>query len=72
MAREKNIVESVQITLSTTSRVRDYLEELALMGLYGKNVAEAAERLVSDMINQKINSGELDRMPRLEKPDQTA
>jgi len=71
MAREKNIVDSVQITLSTNIRMREYLEDLALQGLYGKNVAETAERLLSTIINQKIKDGELDRRPNIEKPPET-
>ncbi len=64
MPREPNLMESVQITLSTTTLVRSYLEDLVRRGTYGKNVAEAAERLVSLMITQKVADGEIrDRTP---------
>ena len=39
MARPKNTTETVQITLSTTSQVKELLEELSKTGFYGKNAA---------------------------------
>ena len=47
MARKPNPVKSVQITVSTTPLVHGYLSALVDTGLYGKNPAEAAERLVA-------------------------
>ena len=43
MARAKNSVESIQITLSSTKVVKAYLELLTTEGLHGKNVAETAQ-----------------------------
>src|SRR5260370_1163987 len=47
MARKPNPVKSVQITVSTTPLVHGYLSALVDTGLYGKNPAEAAERLIA-------------------------
>lgn len=47
--------------LSTTPTVRDYLETLVASGLYGKSVAEAAERLVGRGIEGLIRDGTLER-----------
>ena len=52
MARPRNTAETVTITLSTTPQVKHYLEELLAEGLYGKNVAEAAERLIAEKIRE--------------------
>lgn len=63
MARQKNSVETAQITISTTPMIRDYLEQLTAGGLYGKSPAEAAERLISERIKQLIKEEELNRIP---------
>ena len=57
----KNLVETVQITLSTTPQIEAYLEALVLAGTYGKNTAEAAERLVAQSLEQFSVSGRLQR-----------
>jgi hypothetical protein len=56
MARPKNSAETVTITLSTTPQVRGYLEVLVADGTYGKNVAEAAERLIAEKIRELRSS----------------
>lgn len=43
---------TVTITLSTTPQVKRWLEALVDDGTYGKNVAEAAERLIADKIRE--------------------
>ena len=43
---------TVTITLSTTPQIRRWLEILVADGTYGKNVAEAAERLIADKIRE--------------------
>jgi len=66
MARAKNSVESVQVTLSVTKPVRAYLEMLAADGLNGKNVAETANVLITERIKELIKDGQLppaSRMP---------
>jgi len=59
MPRKKNQLETVSITLSTTEPVVAYLEALVESGLYGKNPAEAAERLVAQGIEELIRRGTL-------------
>lgn len=66
MARAKNLVEAVQITVSTTPQIRDFLEELTGSGLYGKNVAETANVLLGERIRDLRKSGELGRDPNTE------
>lgn len=61
MARTKNSVETVQITLSTTEGVRDLLEQMTEGGLYGKNVADTANILITEKIRELIKNGELAR-----------
>jgi hypothetical protein len=59
MARSRNQAETVTITLSTTSQVRSFLEVLVADGTYGKNVAEAAERLIAERIRELKGEGSL-------------
>lgn len=59
MARKKNQVQTVPVTMSTTPQVVHYLEALVLTGLYGKTTPEAAERLISQRIEQLIREGTL-------------
>lgn len=61
MPRKKNQLKTVSITISTTQPVIDYLEVLVESGLYGKNPAEAAERLISLGIDDLIERGKLQR-----------
>lgn len=50
MPRKKNASATVTIRISTTPQIESYLRQLAETGLYGKNPAEAAERLLSEGI----------------------
>jgi len=61
MARGRNRIETVMIHISTTPPVGNYLEELVSSGLYGKNTAEAAERLVARGIENLVREGALRR-----------
>jgi hypothetical protein len=54
MARSRNTAETVTITISTTPAVRDHLQAIANCGLDGKNVAEVAERLISESIRKRL------------------
>lgn len=56
MARQKNSVETVQITISVTEKVRDQLELLTTTGYYGKNAAETANTLIAERIRQLVES----------------
>jgi hypothetical protein len=46
VARQKNSVDTVQITLSVTPAIRDFLDQLSQSGFYGKNTAETAADLL--------------------------
>jgi hypothetical protein len=60
MARKPNNIKTAPpITLSTTPPVVAYLEQLVATGLYGKNPAEAAERLVANGIRNLLKDGTL-------------
>ena len=63
MPRERNTIATRQITISTTERVVEYLTELNRTGLWGKNPAEAAERLVAEGIRQLIEKSALAAQP---------
>lgn len=52
MGRTRNPTRTVTFTISTTPTVRAYLEAIVERGLYGKNVAEAAERLISEKLRE--------------------
>ncbi len=56
MPRSANTVPSVQITISTTLMNKLFLEALVGHGGYGKNAADAAERLVSERL-RKLRRG---------------
>ncbi len=54
MARQKNAIPSVQLTLSVTEQVRDHLERMTQSGMFGKNSAETANLLLIDAIRAHI------------------
>ena len=58
MARQKNNVDTVQITLSVTQSVRDFLEQLSISGFYGKNAAETAHVLLKEKIRDLQRDGQ--------------
>jgi hypothetical protein len=64
MPRQPNKIETTQFTVSTTPPIRKLLEDLVATGLYGKNIAEAAERLIADSIRQLIGAGTLRKQRR--------
>ncbi|CEF48621.1 unnamed protein product [uncultured bacterium] len=64
MARKPNPVKSIQITVSTTPLVHGYLSALVDTGLYGKNPAEAAERLIAKGIEVALAGGIIPRRER--------
>jgi|GraSoi2013_100cm_1033763.scaffolds.fasta_scaffold184609_2 hypothetical protein len=59
MPRKRNNVPTVTITISTTEGVRSYLDALVSGGLFGKNPAEAAERLVARGLENLLRDGTL-------------
>ena len=54
-----NLLATTTITLSTNPLVVDRLERLVLTGAYGKNAAEAAERLLSLTLHTLDKEGEI-------------
>jgi len=59
MPKKANLLGTVSITISATPQVAEYLERLVRTGLYGKNTAEAAGRLVERGIEGLIEKYEL-------------
>ena len=64
MARQKNAISSVQLTVSVTERVRDTLDRMTETGMFGKNAAETANMLLINAIREYIEKGS----PLLEPP----
>ena len=61
MGRSPNHVPTVTITVSTTPQLRKYLVQLVATGLFGKNAAEAAERLIARSVEQLAREGVVSR-----------
>ena len=59
MPKAHNLLTTEQITISTTPQIMTYLKRLVLTGFYGKNHAEAAERLVAKSIENLVENGKL-------------
>ena len=57
MARQKNSISSVQLTVSVTERVREHLDRMTETGMFGKNAAETANLLLIDSIREYIEKG---------------
>ena len=57
MARQRNAITSVQLTVSVSERVRDVLEQMTQTGMFGKNAAETANMLLIDAIRKYIERG---------------
>jgi hypothetical protein len=59
MAKLSNPVPTVQFTISTTPQVGAYLDQLLATGFYGKNRADAAEKVITSTLKQMLRDGEL-------------
>jgi hypothetical protein len=57
MARPKNILKTVTLTISTNQPLMDNLENLVLSGSFGKSSPEAAERLIAKGIQELLKDG---------------
>jgi hypothetical protein len=55
MPKPKNVTPTQQITIATTPQVVKILTRLAEQGLHGKNVAEVAERLLSERLREFVD-----------------
>ena len=54
MPKPKNVTPTQQVTIATTPQVVKILTRLAEQGLHGKNVAEVAERLLSERLREFV------------------
>ena len=61
MARPKNTLETVQVTISTTPQVKQLLEQLTESGLYGKNAADTAHALLKERIRELMEKGHIEK-----------
>lgn len=59
MARPKNILETVTLTIATNQPLVDQLESLVSSGLFGKSSTEAAERLIAKGVLELQREGQL-------------
>ena len=55
MPKPKNVTPTQQITIATTPQVVRILTRLAEQGLHGKNIAEVAERLLSERLREFVD-----------------
>lgn len=69
MARRKNQLDTATITISTTPPVERMLERLVETGLFGKNTAEATERIVTEALRRLWSDPTItDLIPESRKP----
>lgn len=57
MAREKNPIDTIQITLSVTGPIRDMLDHLSKGGFFGKNPADTAGMLLREKLRDLYAQG---------------
>ena len=55
MPKPKNVTPTQQITIATTPQVVKILTRLAEQGLHGQNIAEVAERLLSERLREFVD-----------------
>ena len=65
MARSKNTLTTVQITISTNRVLRDALDKIVMTGYYGNGHAEAAERLLAEAVRNLIKEGTIIKKHRV-------
>jgi hypothetical protein len=56
-------MDEIPVTFFANSKVEAYLRQMVRSGLYGGNVADAVERIVSGSIEDMIVSGLLEEIP---------
>jgi hypothetical protein len=64
MARQPNQLPTATLTVSTTPQVLLELERLVATGHFGKNTAEAAERIISSYLHSAFGSETTERAVR--------
>lgn len=62
MGRTPNPTKTVTFTVSTTPMVKAYLESLVGRGVFGKNVAEVAERLICEKLRDIEGKSDYDQL----------
>ncbi len=63
MARPKNADDSVELRVTVLPVVRDWLDQLAEYGVYGKNRTAVAEHFVREGVNAELRGEGLLRQP---------
>lgn len=53
MPNQQNLADTVTLTVSTTPRVKEYLEAVTRTGLYGNDLAEVIGRLIGERIRRQ-------------------
>ena len=59
MARKPNPEKSFRITLNASEAVREYLAQLAALGIYGKTEAEVALTMLNRGIETMLDRGHI-------------
>lgn len=67
MPKNRNLLTTVTLTVSTNLLVEDRLERLVSTGYYGKNSAEAAERLLAQTLHSLDKQGDIPARRRSER-----
>jgi hypothetical protein len=57
MARQRNDLPTQELRVSTTPQVVELLRSLVSTGLFGKNPAEATERILAEKLRELIAEG---------------
>lgn len=63
MARTRNVDQSVEIRITVLPVVRDWLDQLAAYGVFGKNRTAVAEHFVRAGVNAELRGEGLLRQP---------
>lgn len=61
-SRKENVVDTDQISFTAPSRLKRYLRMLVRTGLYGTGTGAAAQKIISNVIEEMISDGRLDRI----------
>lgn len=59
MGRKGNLLPSERLPLKVSPALLDYLRSAVSTGLYGKNLQDAADRLISQGIDRLIDQGKI-------------
>ncbi len=59
MPRKPNELKTEPLTIAATPQVVAYLKQLLKTGFYGKNPADAAERLLARTLERMVDAGRL-------------